>query len=82
MSKSYEHPYAKLAAEGINILSIEVDKDTKEKFVIFEFSWKDPKQDDKLHWSKSVEHSYNLSHLYYIIIENVKLAREELERGE
>lgn len=80
--KSYKSPYARLANAGINILSIEVNHDSGEKFIVFEYSWKDPKQDDKLHWSKSIESHYNLNTLCGNILQKVELARQELEANE
>lgn len=82
MSDSYASLYAKLAAEGINILNIEVDSKNGDKFMVFEYSWNDPKQDNKLHWSKCVEHGYNLKMICDTIISKVQIARKELERGE
>lgn len=81
MSKSYKNQYAKLAAAGINILNF-VPLDDK-SVVLFEFSWRDPKQEGKLHWSKSMVTIYpDDKFIDDVILDRVTEAREELERGE
>lgn len=83
---SYESPYAKLAAEGINVLSVIMPHEDTERGseYIFEYSWNDPKQGWKLHWSKSV---YQPSYSVGMRVEDwaddlirvVSEARKELE---
>lgn len=80
--KSYKNSHARLAASGVNILNVvPVNSDTT--VILFEYSWRDPKQEGKLHWSKSyVPLLPEDEQVDDIILDRVNLAREELERGE
>ena len=69
--------YARLARAGINILSVARLEDASDCY-IFEYSWNDPTQQGKLHWSKAV---FYLGHQLSLgdLIAEVELARKELE---
>lgn len=81
MSKSYNNQYARLAAAGVNILNLVPLSD--KSVVLFEYSWRDPEQEGKLHWSKSMVTIYpDDNFIDDVILDRVTKAREELERGE
>lgn len=65
--------YAQLARAGVNVLSSDGD----DRY-IFEYSWKDPKQDGKLHWSKGVFCLDGLAD-WGDLVKAVEIARKELE---
>lgn len=79
MSDSYTSQYADLAGRGINILG--VDGDPKHPYYRIEYSWKDPRQDNKLHWSKLAVQQYSSRFYTEDIIDIVEAARRDLERG-
>lgn len=76
---SYINAHARLAAEGVNILNL-VPIDDDKSTILFEYSWKDPSQDNKLHWSKSMlPINKNESCIVSKLLDHVRLARKELE---
>lgn len=80
MIRSYKSQHAALAANGVNILNIVPIGDNTQ--VLFEYSWVDPKQRNKLHWSKSyVAITKDDEDASIVILDRVQKAREELERG-
>lgn len=83
MSKTCNNLYAKLASEGINILSGTYHPNSCNGHIeyFFEYSWRDPEQDGKLHWSKA---SFLATMVDWEdkLIEKVNEARRRLERGE
>lgn len=80
--KSYKNAHAMLAAEGVNILNM-VPLPSGNVAVLFEYSWHDPKQEGKLHWSKTtITIGANSGRLDLEVIDRVRSARKELECGE
>lgn len=80
MTTSYTSNYAKLASAGINILSCTDVARYDGMEYIFEYSWVDRMQANKLHWSKASY--YTDSHdLEWVddLIAQVRRARKELE---
>lgn len=76
--------HALLAKHGINILDVTPEKDGH--VFVFEYSWVDPDNKERLRWSKSAlmlyTHGVDQAHITQIILTAVKSARKELERGE
>lgn len=77
MDEPYDSPDARLASEGINILSLTIGG--RYKYAIYEYSWKDPNMGNKLHWSKSTIGASNMADLFNDILRAVRSARKELE---
>lgn len=73
-------PHAALAKKGINILQVVVDSATGYLYVVFEYCWEDPKQEHKLHWSKSVVAVTNMADIFSTLLGRVDMARELLEQ--
>lgn len=80
MTMSYTSIYAQLAKEGINILLCTHIPEYQGTEYIFEYSWIDPAQQNKLHWSKA---PFFTNSVDYDWVDNliglVRLARKELE---
>lgn len=80
MALSYTSIYAKLAREGINILSCTNIPEYSGTEYIFEYSWMDPAQQNKLHWSKAPFFTNSAGYDWVeSLIELVRSARKELE---
>lgn len=80
MSVSSPNPYAKLAREGINILSATHRPEDAGVIYIFEYSWVDPEQASKLHWSKAPYfRDYANKNWVDDLIQKARSARKELE---
>lgn len=76
--------YASLAKSGINILQVEKAEHNGVSY-LFEYSWQDPHNSDKLRWSKAniwEPFTTGIEQAYRDIIKVVAEARQELERGE
>lgn len=75
--------YAKMAKAGINILSATQGEHNSTNY-IFEYSWVDPNNCDKLKWSKAniwEPANHSLEEACQDIIAIVEETRQELEDG-
>lgn len=80
MATSYTSIYAKLAREGINVLSCTDVPRCNGTEYIFEYSWMDPMRQNKMNWSKAPFFTNAVdSDWVENLIETVRLARKELE---